>query len=62
MEAWISNGVELGWRVDPYGKQVLVYEPGKDVRVETGDRVQGIGPVEGFTMNLVKVWRRYRSS
>lgn len=62
MEAWISNGVELGWLVDPYRKQVLVYESGKEVRIEPGDRVQGTGPVEGFTLNLVKVWRCSPSS
>jgi len=59
MESWIGNGVALGWLVDPYKKQVLVYEPGKAVRVETGAVVKGTGPVEGFTLNLKKVWRRY---
>ena len=59
MESWIGNGVALGWLVDPYKKQVLVYEPGKEVRVETGAEVEGMGPVEGFTLNLKKVWRRY---
>ena len=42
LEAWINNnGVKLGWLVDPYRKQVLVYEPGKSVHVETGNFVQG---------------------
>jgi Uma2 family endonuclease len=59
MESWIRNGVALGWLVDPYKKQVLIYEPGKEVRVETGTVVKGMGPVEGFTLNLKKVWRRY---
>ena len=59
MESWIRNGVALGWLVDPYKKQVLAYEAGKEVRVETGAVVKGMGPVEGFTLNLKKVWRRY---
>jgi len=59
MESWIRNGVALGWLVDPYKKQVLAYEPGKEVRVETGAAVKGTGPVKGFTLNLKKVWRRY---
>jgi Uma2 family endonuclease len=59
MESWIRNGVALGWLVDPYKKQVLVYEPRKAVRAETGAVVKGTGPVEGFTLNLKKVWRRY---
>jgi Uma2 family endonuclease len=57
MESWIKNGVALGWLVDPY--KVLVYEPRKEVRLETGAVVKGTGPVEGFTLNLKKVWRRY---
>jgi Uma2 family endonuclease len=59
MKAWITNGAELGWLVDPYRKQVLIYEPDKEVRVEAGDSVKGIGPIEGFALNLSKVWRRF---
>lgn len=59
MESWARNGVALGWLVNPYEKQVLVYEPGKEVRIEAGAAVKGIGPVKGFTPNLKKVWRRY---
>jgi len=60
LEAWIKNGVELGWLVDCYRKQVLVYEPGKAVRVETGNVVEGIGPVEGFRLDLLEVWASFQ--
>jgi Uma2 family endonuclease len=60
LEAWINNGVELGWLVDPYRKEVLVYEPGKAVHVETGNVVQGRGPVEGFRLELREVWRSFQ--
>ena len=43
MESWARNGVALGWLVNPYKKQVLVYEPGKEVRIETGLRSKGQG-------------------
>src|SRR5579884_2155470 len=61
MESWISNGAELGWLIDPYRKQVLVYGYGNDdARIETGPSVKGTGPVEGFTLDLNKVWRCYQ--
>jgi len=60
MEAWISNGVELGWLVDPYARQVHIYEPGTAVsRIEAGTSVAGSGPVAGFVLDLAEVWRCY---
>ena len=59
MESWIRNGVALGWLVDPYKKQVLIYEAGKEVRVETGAVVKGMGAVEDFTLNLKNEWHHY---
>ena len=26
IEAWMANGVELGWLVDPYAREVHIYE------------------------------------
>jgi Uma2 family endonuclease len=57
MEAWISNGVQLGWLIDPYAREVHVYEPGTAVRVEAGSRIAGSGPVEGFVLDLEETWR-----
>ena len=59
MEAWIANGVELGWLVDPYAKVVHIYEPDAAPRIETGIRVAGSGPVEGFVLDLEEVWLCY---
>jgi Uma2 family endonuclease len=59
METWISNGVELGWLVDPYKKQVLVCEPGKPLSTESGDFVEGTGPVHGLRPDLNEIWQRY---
>jgi Uma2 family endonuclease len=60
LEAWINNGVELGWLVDPHKKQVLVYEPGKVVGVATGNVVEGTGPVKGFRLDLLEVWASFQ--
>jgi Uma2 family endonuclease len=59
MEAWMSNGVELGWLVDPYARQVHIYEPGVPPLIESGTQVAGSGPVAGFVLDLEEVWRCY---
>lgn len=59
MESWIANGAKLGWLVDPYSRNVLVYEPGQAARVETAEKVAGIGPVAGFVLDLAAVWSLY---
>jgi Uma2 family endonuclease len=56
----INNGVELGWLVDAYGKQVLVHETGRAVCVESRNVVQGRGPVEGFRLDLQEVWASFQ--
>lgn len=59
MEAWIANGVEVGWLIDPEAKQVHVYAKGCEARVESGTSVAGSGPVDGFVLDLEEVWRCY---
>jgi Uma2 family endonuclease len=59
MEVWIANGVQLAWLIDPYAKQVHVYEPGATMRIEAGSQLAGSGPVEGFVLDLEEVWRCY---
>jgi Uma2 family endonuclease len=59
VEAWIANGVRLAWLIDPYDKSVHVYEHGEGPRVESGGRVVGSGPIEGFVLDLERVWRCY---
>ena len=59
MERWMENGVALGWLIDPYKKRVYVYEPACKAVAVSGKMVQGSGPVEGFTLDLDELWRRY---
>ncbi len=60
MQDWIANGGALGWLIDPYKQQVLVYRPTSDTESVTSSSIQGIGPVEGFTLDLAEVWRCYQ--
>ena len=59
MERWLENGVALGWLIDPYKKNVHVYEPGHKTTNVSGKAVRGKGPVEGFTLDLEELWLSY---
>ncbi|HZD48585.1 MAG TPA: Uma2 family endonuclease [Silvibacterium sp.] len=59
MEVWLANGTRLGWLIDPYKRNVWIYEAGKQPRTETGDRVAGTGPIEGFVLELADVWSEF---
>ena len=59
MQRWIENGAALGWLIDPYQKHVHVYQQGLDVTVKSGTTIQGLGPVDGFVLNMDELWRCY---
>jgi Uma2 family endonuclease len=59
MERWIANGVQLGWLIDPYRKNVLIYRPKVKTSIFTGKTLKGRGPVSGFTLDLSRIWRYY---
>ena len=59
MESWMANGARLGWLIDPYNRNISVYEPGQPVRVETASQIAGTGPVAGFVLDLAAVWSLY---
>jgi Uma2 family endonuclease len=56
MQLWMANGAELGWLVDPYRREVLVYQAGRSAQVVTAETVTGSGPVDGFVLELRDVW------
>jgi Uma2 family endonuclease len=59
MEDWIANGARLGWLIDPYHRDAWVYRPGMEAVQISSDTLSGEGPVEGFQLNLVRVWKRF---
>jgi Uma2 family endonuclease len=57
MEQWISNGVRLAWRVDPFSGTVAIYAPGRAPIVLTRpEAVEGTEPVAGFRLKMARVW------
>lgn len=58
MLAYLRNGVELGWLIDPLSRTVNIYKPGQDQPTELNDpeRVIGEGPVTGFVLDLKHIY------
>ena len=58
MRTYLRNGVELGWLIDPLSKTVAIYRAGEAAPVELDDpaQVTGEGPVDGFVLNLQRVY------
>ena len=57
MLEYLEQGAQLGWLIDVENKSVEIYRPGESVESRTGiDRVEGEGPVAGFTLDLKYVW------
>jgi Uma2 family endonuclease len=59
MEDWIANGALLGWLIDPDRRQVYLYRPGQEPEKSTADTIRGEGPVEGFVLDVTRVWKCY---
>jgi len=59
MQSWIANGALLGWLIDPDRQLVTVYQPGHDPIESSAPLLVGTGPVQGFSLDLEKVWRCY---
>jgi Uma2 family endonuclease len=59
MADWIANGAQLAWLIDPWERQVTVYRPGGTAQPVTGNHIVGEGPVQGFILDLARVWKRY---
>ncbi|WP_263411240.1 Uma2 family endonuclease [Terriglobus tenax] len=57
MEAWIANGVQLGWLVDPFRKVVTIYRPGQKPEEQEGHTsVFGEGLLASFELPLARIW------
>jgi Uma2 family endonuclease len=58
MLAWIANGVELGWLIDPQRRVVEIYRRGETqpTTLNAPASVEGEGPVAGFVLKLESIW------
>lgn len=57
MEAWIANGVKLGWLLDADRRTAYIYRPRRDPEKLIEPReLKGEGPVSGFVLELAEIW------
>jgi Uma2 family endonuclease len=57
MEEYRSNGVRLGWLIDPQQQQVEIYRLGQEVEIlEFPAALSGEGVLPGFTIDLSSIF------
>jgi Uma2 family endonuclease len=57
MQEWISNGVQLGWLLDPDHRTAYIYRPsGEPEQIVNPERLIGERPVAGFVLKLADIW------
>jgi Uma2 family endonuclease len=58
MEEYRENGTSLGWLIDPKGRKVYVYRPGKRVEcLNHPKRLSGDPELPGFVLDLAPIWK-----
>jgi len=57
MEAWIANGVPLGWLIDADTRQAWVYTPDAITFIDNPSVLCGMGSVEGFVLPMAELYR-----
>ena len=61
MTLWMTNGVKLGWLVEPKQERVWVYLPDfTEPEIISDSFIEGTGPVEGFRLDLEELWKEYQ--
>lgn len=57
MRQYVSNGLRLGWLIDPFARDVYVYRPSVDVEVlHDPEGVQGDPVLVGFRLEMAGIW------
>jgi len=57
MQAWMANGVQLGWLIHGDERTVYVYRQNADVEArQLVNEIAGEGPVAGFVLELTELW------
>ena len=53
----MDNGAQLAWMIDAETKTVDVYRPGHEtVMVRDAATIEATDPVQGFVLDLSRVW------
>ena len=58
MSEWMTNGVLLGWLIDPFEEIVIIYRPDSEPeQLDKPDSLDGEDVCEGLTVNLERIWK-----
>lgn len=58
MTEYISNGVRLGWLIDPFEKKVHIYRAGGEIEIlEDPETVSGEDVLQGFELPVREIWQ-----
>ena len=53
----MANGAQLGWLIDPYAANCLIYRPGQQPETLIKPEVlEGEGPITGFRLEMERFW------
>lgn len=56
MQEYITNGVRLGWLINPQGQQVETYCPEQSVEIlQSPQTLSGENILPGFVLNLARI-------
>lgn len=57
MLEYVENGVRLGWLIDPRTETVTIYrEDGTSETLDEPDRITADAVVDGFSLDLTRIW------
>jgi Uma2 family endonuclease len=57
MQEWITNGVQLGWLIDPFMKRVDIYRPEQPIEVlDNPTTISGEPILPGFVFDVAQIW------
>ena len=54
-----ANGVQLGWLIDPYKRDVYIYRPDRSVEcLHNPEKLYGDPALPGFVFDTAEVWQQ----
>ncbi len=57
MAAWLANGAQLAWLIDPQRKLAVIYRPGQEPEtLLQPETLLGDGPIAGFMLKMQRFW------
>jgi len=56
MREWMEGGCQLGWLIHPRAREVYVYRPSGEERLQGVDELRGEAPVDGLILDLKPIW------